>query len=387
MFFSLTGFLTVLFFSTFIILILWKCLESNCLIKQIGMGSLFAFTFVAMARLLFPTEFVFANSFGMKLVIPGIASFLRMTVFEIRTYPITVGSVLLLLWAMGTLVVGGRTIHSYCRFQRFLRTLPVLKSENVHKALESVVQRYKRPVSFTIVQTGMITTPMLTGIRKPTILLPLIDLEEEDLIFIFSHEVAHYYNHNLIMKVFSELLSCLYWWNPFVYLLKKQVDKLLELHTDITVTQRLSPQEQVQYLECLLKVAKLAFQPCSDPLALAFDSKRSSVLRQRFQLVLEDAAPIKTKKKNAFLQVIPLLCLLLFSFTVVIEPYHIAPQDEASTVELTHQNSYLIKKGDSGYDVYLDHKYFATVSNIQESFADLSVYTSVEEAHIHEENP
>lgn len=388
MFFSFTGLLTVNIFISLLIAMLGLCLKNNRFIKQIGFGTLFFFSSIVILRLFIPTEFTFSESLGIKYIIPEITSFLRKIVWEYGNYKINVIDILYFLWGVGGVFHLVKTLFSYYRFKQFLDSIPAVQNEKVHNILSSVLQNYTRHVRFKIIHTNTVSTPMLFGIKNPVIILPIMDLEEEDLFYILSHEVAHYYNYNLYMKILTEILYCIYWWNPFILLLKKQVNKLIEIHTDVTVTGSLTPHEQVKYLECLLKIAKKPLIHRPNKLSLTFDCRKSSVLVQRFQMVLGDDPNIKSSKKNILLKIMPallMLFILFFSFTIVIEPHHIAPQDEATTVELTSENSFLVKNTNGEYAVYLNNKFYATVNNVKQSFVDLPVYNNLEEAYNNEE--
>jgi len=70
---------------------------------------------------------------------------------------------------------------------------------------------------------------------------------------------------------------------------------------------------------------------------------------------------------------------LYFSFVIVFESYAIAPEHAAGTVDLTTDSSHLIVNPNGGYDVYINHEFFATTQEIHDSFADLTVYNKKEE--------
>lgn len=73
--------------------------------------------------------------------------------------------------------------------------------------------------------------PMLFGILKPQIIVP-IDQKEEDLALIYLHETTHYRQKDHFTRCFLHILSILCWFNPFVYLYLKNMILLSEISVD-----------------------------------------------------------------------------------------------------------------------------------------------------------
>jgi bla regulator protein BlaR1 len=68
--------------------------------------------------------------------------------------------------------------------------------------------------------TDAVTAPALTGLWKPTILLPtrsLEKLDDEALRFVLLHELAHLRRRDLWTNWILAVLRSLHWFNPFVW--------------------------------------------------------------------------------------------------------------------------------------------------------------------------
>lgn len=225
---------------------------------------------------------------------------------------------------------------------------------------------------------------MMYGFRRPKIIVPNINFTHREWYFILNHEIAHYYNWDLQIKIFVQLLRIFYWWNPFVYLLNTEINKILEIRADFIVTKSLNEYEKLEYLDCLLKVAKGPSFNKHNKYLVTFSGGKTSFLSQRFYLVLGKYNHTKLKYLLSVLMIIPVVLLLYFSFFVVIEPYAIHPYDAADTIELTEDSSYLIYNPAGGYDVYVNHSYFATVQEIKDSYSYLTIYQDLKEAKNYE---
>lgn len=100
-----------------------------------------------------------------------------------------------------------------------------------------------------------VSSPMLTGIRRPQIVLPVRDYEEEPLIFILEHEFTHYRRKDLWIKLLLAFARTLHWFNPLVLWMERQAARDMELLCDGDVVRHFSREEKRQYGETLLSCA------------------------------------------------------------------------------------------------------------------------------------
>lgn len=77
-----------------------------------------------------------------------------------------------------------------------------------------------------------IGAPFVFGFFSPCIYLPIRDYTDEELIVILRHELQHYKNGDLLWQGFAELVCLLHYFNPFVWLLKKDMDRWGESYCD-----------------------------------------------------------------------------------------------------------------------------------------------------------
>ncbi|HHX60279.1 MAG TPA: M56 family metallopeptidase [Epulopiscium sp.] len=380
MFFSFSSLLSVIVLSSLLIVIISLYLRDIERMIHIGIGSLFIFIGIITVRLIFPFEFTFSNSFASRRIMPTILSTLNTPIINAFNRGFTLLNLLLFIWGVGIVITTVITIKTHLHFRQVIKQLPALCDSKINEMLHTITQDYKKLVSFQIISSSLISTPVLYGFYNPKIILPAMDLTDEEWHFILKHEVIHFYNRDLQIKMFIQLLRIIYWWNPFVHLLNHQVDKILEIRTDLEVTKNMTEDKKISYLDCLLKVAKnLSSQ--GDPYYLvAFDNGMSSLLSQRFHLILKAYNPSNSSSLKTILMAIPLILLLYFSFITVFEPYSISPEDASYTIELTTTNSYLVENQGGGYDLYFNDDFFGNVTSIKDSYSNLTIYKNIEEA-------
>ena len=113
-----------------------------------------------------------------------------------------------------------------------------------------------------------IYSPALTVSLKPMILLPanITDtLTDAQLACALRHELTHYRRRDHLLMLLLRLLTCVYWFNPIVWLMKRELMKDMETACDSAVTARLNGAERREYAMTLLA---LFSQPCRANLAL-----------------------------------------------------------------------------------------------------------------------
>ena len=71
---------------------------------------------------------------------------------------------------------------------------------------------------------SVISSPMTIGIFKPAILLPEEVYPDKGLHFILRHELIHIYRKDSFIKLIGLMVLIFNWYNPFGYVLAKQLD-------------------------------------------------------------------------------------------------------------------------------------------------------------------
>lgn len=383
MFLSPEALITILLIINLSVILLWLFLKSHRRIMQISLSTMLMGILLVVLRLLVPIEFLFQQTIREKNIFPSLFKILYTPVLESVATGIYIYHVILLVWGIGSLFFSIKNLLCHIRFLYLINREADLCDEKVKNTIKTIEDSHGKSSNFKIIMTSKVSVPMYFGLLRPIIILPQIDLSDQELYYILRHEATHYYNNDLWIKLFVEFISIIYWWNPFVFILKHEVDKILEIRVDMAVTKTFNESEKVNYLECLIRIAKETASPEISGFSLSFDSRTVSVLSQRFHIVLAGEEFKKSKVKNMIL-LVSMIFVFILSLFVVFEPYSINSKDQEKTLELTPGNAYLIVKPDNGYDVYVNNEYFATVTEIRDSYSDLSIYNNLEEALLNE---
>lgn len=319
--------------------------------------NLYAITFlcaIVMVRLLFPFEFPFTYSVYIMNLWNGLHSFLNNHHLYFHGFRIDYMHSLLILWAIGS---SGKLLHSFYKWEkprRAVNALPEAADQNALRALKSCNAGFKHPAPVRLYMNPAVSSPFITGVRRPAIVIPDIRLTEEEWKFIFMHELSHYYRGHLLAGLVLELLCNLYFWNPLLPMLKKQFYRLLEFSADENAASSLSERKRIEYSECLIKLAK---KPegvsCTYANSISFGS---SGFGQRVRRILNKNTGKKTSRFNGGLLILSTV-LFLLSYAIILEPVH-EPPDGTFTMDAS--DTYYLSNGDGTYDVIHDNEYLFT---------------------------
>lgn len=385
--FSILSLLTMTFFSSILIVIIYFVLRDNRMIERIGMAALAMCIGATILRLFIPFELTTSRNMPIGKLLPALIRFLEIQVIRSGGITIRLLDVLYIIWVSGIIIQLVKTIYIYTRFTRTITNSRSDIDDEVKEAFYQLNNDYSKPSSIQIIQTDLISTPMIFGFFRPRIILPEIKLTTEEWYCILKHELSHYICGDLWVKFLVEFLCTIYWWNPFVYLFSNQISKAQEIHIDLYVTKSMNEEERIKYLECLIKIAKIPVSRKLNKWILSFNGESRNILSQRFNIILNHPNSSDETKGGIFLTLLlPVLLLLTLSFSIVFEPYSIKPQDAADTVELTSQNTYLIQNPESGYDVYLNGQFYGHIDEIKDSFSDLKIYKNITGVSNNEKN-
>lgn len=99
-----------------------------------------------------------------------------------------------------------------------------------------------------------VASPFITGIFRPTLILPKTELSEEQLHNILRHEMTHFKRHDILYKWFAEFVKCVHWFNPISWYVSKQIASECEISCDMSVTKNMTDSEEMSYVSTILSL-------------------------------------------------------------------------------------------------------------------------------------
>jgi beta-lactamase regulating signal transducer with metallopeptidase domain len=216
-----------------------------------------------------------------------------------------------------------------------------------------------------VVVTDQLFCPAVFGIFRPVLLMPknyLSKLSRKDAEHMLLHELAHIKRGDTIVHGIYLLLQIAYWFNPLLWLARRQLHHLRELCCDATVA-RLLKNKTCEYRETLIDVARrFLARPVEPSLGLLglFEDTNRLLVRLNW---LEKQTWRYHKMKN--LIVITITALML-AFVLPMAKAQDKPSAEEQTTgsELTEEKSSQdieVKKEDDKYVATTEINSFAKV--------------------------
>lgn len=171
---------------------------------------------------------------------------------------LTATTVFVMTYMLIVLVVLSYNILSYIRFTKKVRR---------HRTRARMDELYKHvglcgdAIAPRLYRSALATTPMLIGIFKPEIILPDREYTETQIQYILKHELIHLRRRDVIFKWLSAFACALHWFNPLVWLGRREIDRVCELSCDEAMIRNLDQAGKRSYGETLISVAAVNKAP------------------------------------------------------------------------------------------------------------------------------
>ncbi len=143
-------------------------------------------------------------------------------------------------------------VFSYIRFTKKVRR---------HRTRARMEELYKYiglcgdAMAPRLYRSAIATTPMLIGFLKPEIILPDREYSDAQLQNVLMHEITHMRRRDVVVKWLSVITCALHWFNPLVWLARREIDRICELSCDEAVIRKLDQKGKQSYGDTLISVA------------------------------------------------------------------------------------------------------------------------------------
>ena len=210
-------------------------------------------------------------------------------------------------------------------------------------------------------KSDVISGAMVIGLINKTVYISDRTYREDELGMIFRHECTHIRNKDLWIKLLIQIYCCVFWWNPFAYLLKHDLNLSLEIKCDLSVVKGFPDTEVLSYISALTDNAqdksgsRHPFTVCAE---LSNASKGRDLVK-RMKAITSD--PPNRPRQIAANIAVMLLILAVFvsSYLFIWQPFYgfDAPNDNYEMIDekgyiSDDSNSYLVRQPDGSYLFY-----------------------------------
>ncbi len=215
--------------------------------------------------------------------------------------PSDIWYVLGIIWLVGAGGMLGLGIVSYIRLVRRVRRDAVAQS--CPQISEYTARR------LTVCKCRGLSSPFIMGIFRPSLVLPEVELTEEQLRNIIMHETTHLNRNDILYKWFAFGVRCIHWFNPFAYYVSRQINAECEISCDLSVVEHMSSEQEMEYVNTIISLLSQG-RGKTIPLTTGMTGNKK-ILKRRFTM-------IKNKKpaKRLVSVLSALIALILLGTTV-----------------------------------------------------------------------
>lgn len=235
--------------------------------------------------------------------------------------PFNLYACLFFIWSALTLVL---FVHKITVYQGFIQYIKAVNTEVSDRKALNLLSGCKEKMNIkTRVELScnpLVVSPMLIGFFRPSIVLPASELKDKELSYIFLHELIHYKQRDMFYKWLVQIVVCIHWFNPFVYLLEKEVNKSCELSCDERVISILGDKAKREYGDMLISFLK-SDKPHKNSFASVTLTEDAEQLKERLGAIM------KFKKKSKPIMVITTICTFAVCFCFLATGAYAAPSD------------------------------------------------------------
>ena len=379
--------ISIVVFTLCFAVILIIALKNNERLSSVKYELLLVCLAAPIMRLVIPVEVLpWTHNINLPFGLPRLTELLHRTIM-IQDTPVTIWRIIFGICTMISIIIVIGVFVAYGANVRVINAFPEVEDPKYQEMIGRILLKEGKKNKFTVRWVPSTESPFVVGIFNPTILMPKVELSEDELECVLRHEIAHYLYGDLLIRFGWVIIKAICWWNPAVYLLDGQLGKLLEVRADENATKKLTDEQLDKHLDAMVSLGKEKgpLLGGSTGFGAAFMEKKGFSIANRVKVILNRA---EVSRKGFwitnFILVLIVLVLTVAMNCLIVELYS-APEgfQEATGTEVTGNNSFFIINEEGTYDIYLDGKYCMTVEDNLGS--DIPVYKSLEEAMKYEE--
>lgn len=193
--------------------------------------------------------------------------------------PSIAGYILLGIWIVGILAMIILVIKSSLRLRSLEKSALPLQNQKVRRLYHHCLEEMGIHSKIPVYSTAFLKSPIIAGLLKPCIYLPIHLISdytlsrsarsegacitgysngcnESDMRYILLHELQHYKHHDAIGSFLMNLAVVIYWFNPLVWYALKEMRNDREVACDTSVLKMLEEDDYEDYGNTLINFAE-----------------------------------------------------------------------------------------------------------------------------------
>ncbi len=228
-----------------------------------------------------------------------------------REVPSVIGYLLFVIWISGIITMLIFVIRSALSLRALKNSALPLQNQKVQRLYQRCLSNCGITKYISIYSTAYLKSPVIVGVWKPCIYLPIhliSEGNETEIRYMLLHELQHHKHNDGIANYFISLAGIIYWFHPLVWYALKEMRGDREIACDTSVLKLLESEDYVSYGNTLINFAeKISLTPFPFASGISGTMKQ---MKRRIQNIASYERPNfqkKLKSMTAFVLVFLLL--------------------------------------------------------------------------------
>lgn len=218
-----------------------------------------------------------------------------------ETAPVT-GLILPVIWLSGVLVMLILSGKAAFRLHSLKKCSLPLQNKKIRLLYQNCLKEMNLKKNIPVYSTAFLQSPIITGLFKPAIYLPLHLISGYDttsMRYMLLHELQHYKHHDMFITHWMNIVRIVYWFNPFIWYSLREMQNDRELACDSSVLEMLDRADYESYGNTLIDFS----EKISNDL-FSFSAEIGGTMKQMTRRISNIASyqkPTSQKRRKALL--------------------------------------------------------------------------------------
>ncbi|EEM18227.1 Beta-lactamase regulatory protein 1 [Bacillus pseudomycoides DSM 12442] len=196
-------------------------------------------------------------------------------------------TILLYIWLAGVIVLGLATMIMNRRLRLYIKNQPVITDERIVTIFDNCKKSMSLQQNIPLLSAGKISSPTVFGFFRPRVLLSSVHmkiLDEQQLRYIFHHELAHIKRRDVGVNWLMHGLLILNWFNPILWYAYSCMREDQEMACDAFALTFIDSEEQIAYGHTIITLLEHYSSYYQVP-SLANLSRNKRTLKRRIRMI------------------------------------------------------------------------------------------------------
>ncbi|MFJ8219264.1 M56 family metallopeptidase [Bacillus cereus] len=191
------------------------------------------------------------------------------------------------IWLTGVILLSFATFIMNRRLLLYIQKQPVIKDEKIVQIFKKCKQSMSVQRDIPLLISGKVSSPTVFGFFRPKLLLSTVHmkiLDEQQLRYIFHHELAHIKRRDVGVNWLMHSLLILNWFNPILWYAYSCMREDQELACDALALTFIDSEEQIAYGHTIITLLEHYTSYYKVP-SMANFSKNKRMLKRRILMI------------------------------------------------------------------------------------------------------